>query len=61
MAKALAMHAWDPLDVEVVAGAPPTVRLHGARRTARRRARRDVDVSLTHSRGMAGAVAVLSP
>lgn len=61
VAKALAMPAWDPLDVEVIAGAPPTVRLHGG--AARRAAELGVhvDVSLTHSRGMAGAVAVLQP
>lgn len=62
VAKALAMRAWDPLDVEVVSGDPaPGVRLHGA---AARRAGElgvTVEVSLTHSRGMAGAVAVLSP
>ncbi len=34
VAKALALQVWDPLDVEVVSGAPPTVRLHG--RAARR-------------------------
>jgi holo-[acyl-carrier protein] synthase len=61
VAKALALQAWDPLDVEVVAGAPPTVRLHGG---AARRAGElgvTVEVSLTHSRSMAGAVAVLAP
>lgn len=62
VAKALAMRAWDPADIEVVPGDPaPRVRLHGA---AARRAGElgvTVEVSLTHSRGMAGAVAVLSP
>jgi len=61
VAKALALQVWDPLEVEVVAGAPPAVRLHG--RAARRAGELGVtvEVSLTHSRGMAGAVAVLAP
>jgi holo-[acyl-carrier protein] synthase len=61
VAKALALQVWDPLDVEVVAGAPPTVRLSG--RAAQRAGELGVtvDISLTHSRGMAGAVAVLHP
>jgi holo-[acyl-carrier protein] synthase len=61
VAKALALQAWDPLDVEVVSGRPPTVRLHG--HVARRAGELGVtvEVSLTHSRGMAGAVAVLAP
>ncbi len=62
VAKALALRTWDPLDVEIVAGDPaPAVRLHGA---AARRAGElgvTVEVSLTHSKGMAGAVAVLAP
>ena len=61
VAKALALQVWDPLDVEVISGAPPTIRLHGG---AARRAGElgvHVEVSLTHSRGMAGAVAVLAP
>src|SRR3954447_5342347 len=61
VAKALALQVWDPLDVEVIAGAPPTVRLSG--RAAKRAGELGVtvDISLTHSRGMAGAVAVLNP
>ncbi len=61
VAKALALQVWDPLDVEVLAGAPPRVRLTGH---AGRRALQlgvTVEVSLTHSREMAGAVAVASP
>ena len=57
--KALSLQAWDPLDVEIEAG--PRVRLHGG---VARRAQElgvSVEVSLTHSRGMAGAVAILSP
>ena len=64
VAKALALQAWDPLDVEIVAThppGPPTVRLHG--RVAGRAAELGVtvEISLTHSRGMAGAVAVVNP
>jgi holo-[acyl-carrier protein] synthase len=61
VAKALALQVWDPLDVEVVEGAPPTVRLtgHAARRAGELGV--TVDISLTHSRDMAGAVAVLRP
>lgn len=60
VAKALALEAWDPRDVEVVGdGGPPSVRLRGA---AQRRATDlgvRVEVSLTHTRGLAGAVAAL--
>ena len=56
VAKALALEAWSWRDIEVVSeGGPPRIVLHGAL------AARDVevDVSLTHSRGTAGAVAVV--
>lgn len=58
VAKALALEAWSWQDIEVVVperGGPPRIVLHGAL------AERDVviDVSLTHSRGTAGAVAVV--
>ncbi len=53
VAKALRLRAWSWQDIEVLAG--PTLVLHRALAGAR------VDVSLTHSRGMAGAVAVLRP
>jgi holo-[acyl-carrier protein] synthase len=59
VAKALGLEAWNPHDVEVVpTGAAPAVRLSG--HAARRAAELGVEVrlSLTHSRGMAGAVAV---
>jgi len=62
VAKALALRARSPRDVEVVGGgdAPPTVRLAGAARERARELGVAVEVSLTHTRGMAGAVAVTS-
>jgi holo-[acyl-carrier protein] synthase len=57
VAKALGLDGWSPRDVEVVAtGAAPIVRLHGSAAAAA--AGRTITVSLTHSRGMAAAVAV---
>src|SRR5512144_2717844 len=58
VAKALALEAWSWQDIEVVSpagGGPPQVVLHGP--LAARGV--EVDVSLTHSRGTAGAVAVV--
>ena len=59
--KALCLESWNPHDVEIVGtGGPPVVRLSGA---ADRRARElgvEVRVSLTHTRGMAAAVAILA-
>jgi len=59
--KALALPEWSPQEIEITGGrgGPPRVRLHG--RAAARAAElgREVDISLTHSRTMAGAVAVL--
>jgi holo-[acyl-carrier protein] synthase len=58
VAKALALEAWSWQDIEVVSppeGGPPRIALHGA--LAGRGV--EVDVSLTHSRGTAGAVAVV--
>jgi holo-[acyl-carrier protein] synthase len=55
--KALGMSGGFGLrEIEVVAGEPPTVRLSGRAREAA--AGREVDVSLTHSRDSAAAVAV---
>jgi holo-[acyl-carrier protein] synthase len=54
--KALGLSAWSWQDIEVISGAPaPELRLHG------KLAELDVhiDISLTHSRTMAAAVAVL--
>lgn len=56
VAKALALKAWSWQDIEVVPGDPaPQVVLRGALagKTA------EVELSLTHSRTMAGAVAVV--
>jgi holo-[acyl-carrier protein] synthase len=60
VAKALGLSAWSFRDVEVVAGEPPSVRLSGA--VAERAASLGVtiSVSLTHTRGQAGAVAIAS-
>ena len=59
--KALALQEWSPHEIEVVGGrgGPPGVRLHG--RAAARLAELggEVEISLTHSRTVAGAVAVL--
>jgi holo-[acyl-carrier protein] synthase len=54
VAKALALDAWSPRDVEVVVddGGVPRVALHGALAD-----RGPVAVSLTHEQGLAGAVA----
>jgi holo-[acyl-carrier protein] synthase len=58
VAKALALDAWSWQDIEVVGeGGPPRIVLHGDL-AGRREA---IDVSLTHTRGMAGAVAVVRP
>ena len=56
VAKALQLEAWSWRDIEVVSeGGPPRIVLHGA--LADRAA--TIDVSLTHSRGTAAAVAVV--
>ena len=51
VAKALRLEAWSWQDIEVLEG--PELVLHGAL------GGHDVEVSLTHSKGMAGAVAVV--
>ena len=56
VAKALALEAWSWQDIEVLGGGgPPQIALHGALADLDAA----VDVSLTHSRGTAGAVAVV--
>src|SRR5690349_18586143 len=58
VAKALALEAWSWQDIEVVSGGgAPRIVLHGALAGQAG----TIDVSLTHSRGMAGAVAILRP
>jgi holo-[acyl-carrier protein] synthase len=59
VAKALALPVWDPHDVEVVgSGGPPVVHLTGHAGARARELGVTVQVSLTHTHGMAGAVAV---
>jgi holo-[acyl-carrier protein] synthase len=45
-----------PREVEVVAGEPPTIRVHG--NAAKAAADREISISLTHSRDTAAAVAL---
>jgi holo-[acyl-carrier protein] synthase len=57
--KALSLESWNPHDVEVVGGGgPPVIRLSGRAAARARELGVEVTVSLTHTRGMAGAVAV---
>ena len=53
VAKALALQVWSWRDIEVLEG--PSLVLHGPLAGAQ------VELSLTHSKGMAGAVAVTRP
>jgi holo-[acyl-carrier protein] synthase len=58
VAKALALTAWDPHDVEVVgSGGPPAVRLSGRAGARARELGVEVRVSLTHTPELAAAVA----
>ncbi len=60
VAKALGLEAWAFRDIEVVAtGAAPQVRLSGAAAARARELGAEALVSLTHSRDVAGAVALL--
>jgi len=62
VAKALGLRGWAFSEVEVVAtGAAPRVRLHGAVAERARELGVSCSVSLTHTRSVAGAVAVASP
>jgi holo-[acyl-carrier protein] synthase len=57
--KALGLEVWNPHDVEVIGtGGPPSVRLTGRAATRAEELGVTVQVSLTHTHGMAGAVAV---
>jgi holo-[acyl-carrier protein] synthase len=61
VAKALELDVWSWHDVEIVGGGgPPVVRLTGAAAARAEELGAGVEISLTHTRGMAGAVAVLS-
>ena len=61
VAKALELDAWSWHDVEIVGGGgPPRLRLGGAAAARARELGAEVKVSLTHTAGMAGAVAVLA-
>jgi holo-[acyl-carrier protein] synthase len=55
--KALGVSGFGLRQIEVVAGEPPTVRLSG--RAAQAAGNREVEISLTHSRDNAAAVAVV--
>ena len=61
VAKALALRAWSPRDVEVVGGGdePPRVQLSGAAADRAAQLGASVSVSLTHTRGLAAAVALV--
>jgi holo-[acyl-carrier protein] synthase len=57
--KALSLESWNPHDIEVVGGGgPPVIRLTGRVADRAEALGVTVTVSLTHTRGMAGAVAV---
>jgi holo-[acyl-carrier protein] synthase len=61
VAKALELDEWTWHDVEIVGGGgPPVLRLAGAAADRAAALSATVEISLTHTRGMAGAVAVLS-
>jgi holo-[acyl-carrier protein] synthase len=59
VAKALALESWSWHDVEVLGGGePPRVRLSGRAEERARELAVEIEVSLTHTRVTAGAVAV---
>ena len=59
VAKALELDAWSWHDVEIVGGGgPPALRLAGAAAARADALGASVEVSLTHTHGMAGAVAI---
>jgi holo-[acyl-carrier protein] synthase len=60
VAKALGLRAWNFRDVEVLGGdGPPELRLYGAAAARAAALGVEVNVSLTHTRGDAAAVAIL--
>ena len=62
VAKALQLREWSWRDVEVLGGGdePPSVRLSGAAASRAQALGATVEVSLTHTHGMAAAVAMLA-
>jgi holo-[acyl-carrier protein] synthase len=61
VAKALGLGAWSFRDVEIVGGdGPPQVRLHGAAAARAAELGVEVQISLTHTRRDAAAVAILA-
>ncbi len=61
--KALALVAWEPHEIEVTGGGdgPPVIALNGRAAAAAAALGMRVEISMTHSRNTAGAVAVLVP
>ena len=61
--KALELEVFEPHDIEVVGGGdcPPAVRLSGRAAARAQELGGTVAISLTHTRGMAGAVAMVHP
>ena len=59
--KALGLSDFGLREIEVVAGEPPTLRLHGRVADAARARGVELRVSLTHSQEMAAAVVVPAP
>jgi holo-[acyl-carrier protein] synthase len=59
--KALGLHSFGLREIEVVAGEPPTLRLHGRAAEAAHDRGVELQVSLTHSQEMAAAVVVAGP
>ena len=56
--KALGLDHFSPSEIEVVAGKPPTLRLHGSAAAAARERGLELQLSLTHAREVAAAVVV---
>jgi holo-[acyl-carrier protein] synthase len=59
--KALGLAGFGLREIEIRAGEPPSVALHGRAAEAAERAGVRVRISLTHSRDLAGAVALAEP
>jgi holo-[acyl-carrier protein] synthase len=58
--KALGLRSFGLREIEVVAGEPPSLRLHGRAADAARERGVELAVSLTHSQEMAAAVCVVA-